>query len=160
MGTNVRNKNTDNVIQDNESNLIRAAILIIEHDGEFLLTKRSDTLRSYPGHWVFPGGKIDENETAREGLIREVLEETNINLSHKIKDLKFISLYTLDEFYIRLYKIDVSSKFRSVIESEMCVTDEVQELGFFHKDELPRTKLLTNRIINQIIKPREGKIVK
>jgi 8-oxo-dGTP diphosphatase len=46
----------------------------IVHDGRVLAARRS-----YPadvaGRWEFPGGKVDDGETADEALVREVAEE-------------------------------------------------------------------------------------
>ncbi len=50
----------------------------IEHDGELLLLKR---LGAYAGTEALPGGVVDEGETPLEAVIREVSEETGIDLS-------------------------------------------------------------------------------
>ena len=52
---------------------------IIEEDGKFLLCRGRNI--SGPGHeiansnWFFPGGHIEENESAPEALMREIQEE-------------------------------------------------------------------------------------
>ncbi|MEX2461117.1 MAG: (deoxy)nucleoside triphosphate pyrophosphohydrolase [Paenibacillaceae bacterium] len=43
---------------------------------EILCALRSQSM-SLPGHWEFPGGKIEPNETPEESLIREIQEELN-----------------------------------------------------------------------------------
>jgi len=35
---------------------------------------------SYPLKWEFPGGKIEEGESAKEALIREIFEELNVQV--------------------------------------------------------------------------------
>jgi ADP-ribose pyrophosphatase YjhB (NUDIX family) len=48
---------------------------IIEKDGKLLLEKRTgDLLES--GKWSLPSGFLDRDETAAEGIVREVKEET------------------------------------------------------------------------------------
>lgn len=48
---------------------------IIEMDGKLLLEKRTgDLLES--GKWSLPSGFLDRDETAAEGIVREVKEET------------------------------------------------------------------------------------
>lgn len=36
----------------------------------------------YAGHWIIPGGGIEENETHHEALIREILEETGLDITN------------------------------------------------------------------------------
>lgn len=47
-------------------------------NGEILLLNRN----SEPVGWCLAGGKIEENETPAEAIIREVMEETGIDISH------------------------------------------------------------------------------
>ena len=52
---------------------------IIKKDDFYLLAKRSKD--KYMGlKWEFPGGKVEQNETFKEALIREILEELNVNI--------------------------------------------------------------------------------
>ncbi|MCK5880815.1 MAG: NUDIX domain-containing protein [Sinobacterium sp.] len=55
---------------------------------EFLLTKKSDAVSFLPGHWVFPGGAVDdsdarENEldTLKAACVRETQEEISVDIS-------------------------------------------------------------------------------
>lgn len=45
---------------------------------EFLVLKRSNDVRIYPGIWQVITGTIEENETALQSVIREIKEETSI----------------------------------------------------------------------------------
>jgi len=47
---------------------------VIINDDKVLLVKQVD------GHWGFPKGHIEENETEEETAIREVYEETNLQV--------------------------------------------------------------------------------
>ncbi|MCG8700355.1 MAG: NUDIX hydrolase [Bacteroidales bacterium] len=47
-----------------------------ENDLKTLLIKRKEP--PFQGHWAYPGGFVDENETAEEAAIRELKEETNL----------------------------------------------------------------------------------
>ena len=42
--------------------------------------KRSITDPWKPCHWALPGGGVDKGETVKEGLIREIKEETNLDI--------------------------------------------------------------------------------
>lgn len=56
---------------------------VIVHDGEILLVKRgSDPGR---GKWSIPGGMVELEETVRTTVVREVKEETNLNV--EVNDL-------------------------------------------------------------------------
>ena len=59
---------------------MRAASTVVYNPDKkkFLLVKRSDTKEMNPGEWEFPGGFIEEGETAREAAMRELLEETGL----------------------------------------------------------------------------------
>lgn len=55
----------------------------IEKDGKFLLVKRSEKESNYPGKWLFPGGKVEKQEDALQGLLREIKEETGLEVEDK-----------------------------------------------------------------------------
>lgn len=56
---------------------------IIKSEDYYLLAKRNKD--KYMGlKWEFPGGKVEQNETFKEALSREILEELNVNIQiHK-----------------------------------------------------------------------------
>lgn len=51
---------------------------IIDKDDKILMIRR--TKKEGELEWVFPGGKVRENETKEEACIREVFEETGIHV--------------------------------------------------------------------------------
>lgn len=53
---------------------------IINDNDEILLVKRSDDDVHKPGVWEVPGGRLDHGENPFEGLKRETLEETGIQI--------------------------------------------------------------------------------
>ncbi len=72
-----------------------AAIII---NNKILLTQRG--YGEYKDKWEFPGGKIEENETKEETIIREIKEE----LDASIKVEKFLTKveYDYTSFYLKM----------------------------------------------------------
>ncbi len=56
-----------------------AAILLINNNGEILISKRRKD-QIYPDYWEFPGGKLEENETAESAARREAREEVGAQI--------------------------------------------------------------------------------
>ncbi len=54
--------------------------LLVRHR-TLLMMKRAPQRRAYPDRWSFPGGHLEEGETAVDGLKRELAEEIGIALS-------------------------------------------------------------------------------
>ncbi|MGN1362961.1 MAG: (deoxy)nucleoside triphosphate pyrophosphohydrolase [Methanobrevibacter sp.] len=69
---------------------------IIKKDDKILTTQRG--YGEFKGQWEFPGGKIKENETKEEALVREIKEELNADISID----KFITdvEYQYPDFYL------------------------------------------------------------
>jgi 8-oxo-dGTP diphosphatase len=60
--------------------LTRVAVGIVWNgSGEFLLTTRPAG-KAYAGHWEFPGGKLEADETVDQALARELKEELGIDV--------------------------------------------------------------------------------
>ena len=50
-----------------------SVLALVNEDDEVLIGKRP-TSKIFPGYWEFPGGKIQENETPEQAIIREIQE--------------------------------------------------------------------------------------
>lgn len=59
--------------------ILKVTCAIIEKGGQTLVVQRSDKM-NLPLKWEFPGGKIEENESVEECIIREIKEELNIEI--------------------------------------------------------------------------------
>ena len=54
--------------------------VIINQQKQILLAKRHEHLHQ-GGKWEFPGGKVEQNETVTQALIRELKEEVSLNVN-------------------------------------------------------------------------------
>ena len=114
---------------------------------ELLLNLRSDT-----NTWGIPGGGKEINETLEECAIRELKEETNLDIG----DLKLVTVLSGKEYYfkypnedeldcvIALYKV-------SNYAGELKINDgESRDLKFFPLDKLPELESRAKAIIDKI----------
>jgi len=58
---------------------IRVTCAIIEINSQLLVVQRSEEMR-LPLKWEFPGGKIEQGESAEECIKREIQEELNLEI--------------------------------------------------------------------------------
>jgi 8-oxo-dGTP pyrophosphatase MutT (NUDIX family) len=84
----------------NKAHYVVATAIIVK-DGKYLIAKRSEREKVFPGLWTVPGGKLELNEYSKrqkdtndcwynifENLIkREVMEETGL----KVKNIKYLT---------------------------------------------------------------------
>ena len=59
---------------------ILVAAAVIERDGRYLITRRQPGVH-LAGHWEFPGGKCEPDETLHACLRRELREELNVDVT-------------------------------------------------------------------------------
>jgi mutator protein MutT len=53
------------------------AVAVPRKDGRYLFLQRAEHKKS-PGIWTFPGGSVEDGETPREAMRREMKEETGL----------------------------------------------------------------------------------
>lgn len=61
------------------NNVIEVVAAVIVKNDAILATQRG--YGEFKGKWEFPGGKIQDNETKEEALIREIKEELNADIN-------------------------------------------------------------------------------
>lgn len=73
--------------------LIVACEVYIVHEGKVLMHKRAENKEKFPGFWIGPGGHVDAGEDVLSSAIREVKEETGINIDEKDINLKVLAFH-------------------------------------------------------------------
>ncbi len=77
--------------------------LIMRDDGRFLLVKRSKTDNFMPGLWELPGGKSEETESPDDSTVRELKEETGLDVEVGAPfNIEFF-LFKNNEFCLELF---------------------------------------------------------
>ena len=115
-----------------------AGVAIVYED-EILLCLRSPKMEYFPNYWSIPAGFVEYGETPQEAAIRELKEETMI----EILDCEFVGILR-NAFYI--YRYNSGTKLKPILDKEHTSWD------YFKKDELPLVMddELKNLIKNQI----------
>ena len=112
--------------------LIFAGGCVFNDKGEVLLQKRADSNK-----WGFPGGAVELGETPQMAAIREVKEETGLDV--EVGDL--IGIYT--EFNMeypngdKAQSICIAYDLRMVGSHLSCDKDETLELKYFPLNDTP-----------------------
>ncbi|RZB15423.1 NUDIX hydrolase [Streptomyces sp. F001] len=94
-----------------------AAAVVVDKRGRVLLVRRSETERFLPRVWGVPCGKLEPDESAADGALRELKEETGLRgeIVRKVGESSFVSDYRGHEvkswqenFLVRPLSLDVT----------------------------------------------------
>ncbi len=128
------------------------AVVFDEAKENVLLVKRRDV-----PVWVLPGGGIDPGETPEEAAVREVQEESGL----EVRIIRKVAVYTPTgklSSTAHLFECQI-------IQGELCASDETQGAGFFPVNSYPppvfdvHRRWLQDACENRaevIVKPVEG----
>ena len=73
-------------------------------NGQILIAKRADHLHK-GGLWEFPGGKVDEGESPRQALVRELREELAIETTDCQPFMEIHHDYPDKQVYLDFWKV-------------------------------------------------------
>ena len=128
--------------------------MIVSKDGKiFFGMKHPDKGGVYIDFWHLPGGGVEKNESKKQALVREVMEETGIDIlpyeavliddtgegeSEKTLEENGERVLCKMKFYV--YKIEINDKEAS--EVRIVLSDELEKYAWFNISEA-RSKKLT-----------------
>lgn len=122
-------------------------LALIENNGRYLITRRTLDKKWAAGSWEIPGGGAKAGETSFEALVREVYEETHLDVSECVKepiysycneDLKSGDNYFADIYLCSLpFSLkDIHIQEKEVLDVRLASLHEIDELyqqyGFLH----------------------------
>ena len=105
------------------------ACALIKRGGNILIIKRASEDSYCPGLWDLPSGDVLPNETIKETLSREVMEETNL----KIKTAEFSSVWEEKSEKERILGLVFTC---SVLSNKVKLSIEHDEFKWIPKKEL------------------------
>ena len=119
---------------------------ILRDNNLFLIVKRNENDDLYPGAWEFPGGHLEDSETLKDGLKRELKEEIGFVdefepiITHYYDEIKERNGELIHELEIDFIINVDSSKINVILSDEHCdykwVTKDSSYLDEFIKDKL------------------------
>jgi len=131
------NKNLKKYINIDYMNRPKVGVsVVLKYNNNILVGKRKGSHGD--GTWAFPGGHLEYGEDPIECAKRELLEETNINVSQLKPKL---TGYTNDIFkkenkhYITLY---VEYELDKILEAKLMEPNKCYEWKWFHINDIPK----------------------
>lgn len=127
--------------------LVGAVVVIQNENKQILLQHRKD------GNWGLPGGLMEPGESLEETAIREVYEETGLN----IYGLTMLEIFSGRDFYLKLLNGDelysVTAMFLSLDYSGSLISDptESYEVNFFDLQNMPKLNFANSIYIDKYI---------
>ncbi len=103
-----------------------AAVVLVCQNDALLMVQRD--IEPMMGRWSFPSGYVDRGEVVEEAAVREVREETNV----EVELLGMIGLYSGGE-----QSVVLAAYAAQVTGGELTAGPETQDVGYFSLDRLP-----------------------
>ena len=109
-----------------------ACAVVVDNEGRLLLAKRTDN-----SLWTIPGGTMKPGETIAEAAVREVKEETGLD----VEVLSLVGIYSDPNHVVEYSDGEVRQQFSVCfacrrVDGELTTSDETSEVGYFDPSEL------------------------
>lgn len=89
--------------------IIKVVAALIEKDGKYLIARRSTGSDEVLGKWEFPGGKVENGESEKHALEREIEEEFELKIKAREYITNNIFAYSTKTIDLRLYRCNYIS---------------------------------------------------
>lgn len=143
-------KRNDWCLKEGEYHLTVLGV-IARPDGKFLITKRVMTKSWAPGWWEVSGGAAQAGESSKEAVMREVYEETGLDVSHA--EGGYLFSYQRenpdegDNYFVDIYRFvldfdeaDLHLQEAETSDFKLATSEEIKEIAkqgiFLHYDSI------------------------
>lgn len=145
-------KRNDWCLKDGEYHLTVLGV-VKKPDGRFLITQRVMTKAWAPGWWEVSGGAVKAGESSEEAVIREVSEETGLDLSGCTPEYLFTykrdNPGTGDNYFVDVYRFildydesDIHLQEEETLAYKTVNRNEIEEIAgqgiFLHYDSIKK----------------------
>ena len=118
------------IIKESKDTNNYANMIIVNKDDQILILQRSGYMKRFPGKWGFPGGHMHDNEDSKTTAIRELKEETGIELTfneeHKCKKVdSIINDGSISDYWITVLETN----------PEVKISREHRKFEWYHYDK-------------------------
>ena len=103
-----------------------AAVVLVSMDGKLVMVRRGT--EPAIGRWSFPSGYVDRGEAVEDAAVREVQEETGMDVSV----IRFVGLYSSSDSPVVLAAYSAHVRGGS-----LQAGSEVQQVALYSPEELP-----------------------
>ena len=122
--------------------ILASSAIITNRDGKVLLVKR----KNYPskGYWALPGGRVEYGESVTETVIREIKEETGLDIKVKrflfpCSVLKRKASTEPPEYHYVILVFEAE-----ILKGTLTAMSDAEEARFFSKQESLKLDLTTS----------------
>ncbi len=111
---------------------------IVIHENKILLGRRNK--KNAFGKWIIPGGGVDWGESLEQAAIREIKEETNLNIIID-RFIGFKEIIAIEHDYHALVFFHLGHPKNP---NELSASEDVSEVNFFSIEEIKKLDILSS----------------
>ena len=132
---------------------LTADIFIFDDDFNFILIKRKNN--PYKDYWALPGGFVEYGESVEDAAIREVKEETNID----VELIDLVNVYSKPDRDPRGHTVTVAYTAKGDFAHKKA-DDDASDIGIFSQEKLKDINIAFDhvKIINDCLKKAKSSI--